>query len=191
VSGEFDLLDVARLILESIADLHARGYQLLRVYPGMAASGMYWRTSIGTAGSRDGFRFTTGDEFDVAGMQVSATTTASELADAILSALPDPGIGSDWAYAGWFVELLGLCRRQGTVPIAYADYYDLDPAWEIGWGGQRDNASTASDSVIRPRGRTSPHNLESWRWKGSRAPVSWSARCVEAASTRAGARAVI
>lgn len=147
-SGEaFTILDVAFLILEAVGVLHSRGHQLLRIYPGMSGSGMYWRTAITHATNythQDGythlsdfdaaFHYTTGAEFEVAGERVEATTTPTELADRIVAALPDPGLGRDWEYAGWYVELLGLVRRHHSLPIAYADYFDGEPGWEIGWG---------------------------------------------------------
>ena len=37
-------------------------------------------------------------------------------------------------YAGWYVELLGSVRQHRSLPIAYADYFDDDAGWEIGWG---------------------------------------------------------
>ena len=33
------------------------------------------------------------------------------------------GEGRDWAYAGWFVEMLGFAEK-GQFPISYADYYE-------------------------------------------------------------------
>lgn len=107
--GEFTVLDVSILVLEAVGVLHSRGHQLLRIYPGMSGSGMYWRTAVTHAANytdRDGytglgdfgaaFHYTTGTEFEVAGERVDVTTTASELADRIVDLLPDPGVGRDW-----------------------------------------------------------------------------------------------
>lgn len=35
----------------------------------------------------------------------------------------------DWAYAGWYVQMLGLAEK-AIFPIAYSDWYhDEDPDW--------------------------------------------------------------
>lgn len=142
---QFGLLDVAILILEAVGVLHARGRQRLRIYPGMSPSGMHWRTAVyqhqpgiqaqairgpGT------FLYTTGSEYDVAGLRAGPATAAGELADAILATAGagDWGSGQDREYAGWYVGLLGLVRQHHAVPVAYADYFDPEPGWEIGWG---------------------------------------------------------
>lgn len=36
------------------------------------------------------------------------------------------GRGRDWAYTGWFAELLGFAVR-GTLPVAYAEFHDPVP----------------------------------------------------------------
>lgn len=145
----FGVVDVGMLILEAVAVLHERGHQRLRVFPGMSPSGIHWRTAITTADnfvdnghlhlqdSKAAFHYTTGTEFEVAGERVDAATSAIELADSIVATLPDPGLGRDWEYAGWYVELLGLVLRHRSLPIAYADYFDDEPGWEIGWGSGR------------------------------------------------------
>ena len=80
------------------------------------------------------FHYTTGAEFEVAGRRVDAETTAAELADSIVPLLPDPGIGIDAEYVAWYGKFLDLARRHRALPIAYADYFDDDRGWEIGWG---------------------------------------------------------
>jgi hypothetical protein len=66
------------------------------------------------------FRYTTADGFEVGGLQVGPETSADQVAEAILNSLSDTGLGRDWAYAGWFVELLGLVRHPGCLPIGDA-----------------------------------------------------------------------
>ena len=39
-------LDWARRVLRLVRDLHEQGYQLLRISPGMAPSGCYWRCAV-------------------------------------------------------------------------------------------------------------------------------------------------
>ena len=58
--------------------------------------------------------------------------TARELASKFVERFPDIaglGRGPDWAYAGWYVEMLGHADR-GALPVAYDDWYDApDPRW--------------------------------------------------------------
>ena len=134
-SDRFTVGDVGFLILEAVAVLHARGHQRVRILPGMSASGMHWRVAVTTTRDpEDGFRYSTGSRFEVGEQRVDGTTTVDELADHILEFLPDEGIGEDAGYARWYGDLMEIVRRQGMLPIAYADYYELAPEWEIGWG---------------------------------------------------------
>lgn len=143
---QFTVVDVGILILEAVSVLHARGHERLRIFPGMSGSGMHWRTAVthasnfasdGFTGLRDfdaAFLYTTGSGFEVAGERVDASTTAAELADRILPLLPDPGVGGDVDYVAWYRELIDLVRAHHALPIAYADYFDDEDGWEIGWG---------------------------------------------------------
>ncbi|TFV95393.1 hypothetical protein [Orlajensenia leifsoniae] len=132
-ASAFDLWSVCRLILEAVALLHSRGHQRLRILPNISGSGMQWRATIGSVDAlRDWpgtfdpgscFVYTTGDGFTVAGLPVDAQTDAESMADRILDACRDPGLGQDWEYAGWYVEMLGTVRRNQTLPNFE------DPGW--------------------------------------------------------------
>ena len=142
----FSVVDVGMLILEAVAVLHERGHQRLRVFPGMSPSGIHWRTAITTGDNfvdnghlhlqdfEAAFHYTTGTEFEVAGRRVDAETTAAELAESIVPLLPDPGIGIDAEYVAWYGELLDLVAPPPRSADRYADYFDDDRGWEIGWG---------------------------------------------------------
>ncbi|WP_082573150.1 MULTISPECIES: SIR2 family NAD-dependent protein deacylase [unclassified Nocardioides] len=143
----FDLGDVGILILDAVAVLHRRGHERLRILPGMSGSGMYWRTSVSSVENfteddgylqlRDfeqAFFYTTGNEFEVADSVVDRETTAEQLADRILAVIPDDGQGADADYVRWYASLLELVHRDRALPIAYADYFEPEEGWEIGWG---------------------------------------------------------
>jgi hypothetical protein len=57
---------------------------------------------------------------------------ARELADKFevrFREITEAGRGRDWAYAGWYVEMLGVAER-GDLPVSYADWYDTpDSRW--------------------------------------------------------------
>lgn len=128
---------VYRKILRMVSELHLRGFQKLRIAPGMAPSGMYWRcsiTSVNNISNRNGAKlltweklsahYTSADERKYFGWENVAHVTPSRLADLFVKRFPkivDSGEGSDWAYAGWFIEMLHL-TYPNELPIAYADW---------------------------------------------------------------------
>jgi len=63
------------------------------------------------------------------------TTSPELVADLILNAMPEaPRSADDAEYVPRFADLMRLVERAGMLPIAYADYFDHDKGWEIGWG---------------------------------------------------------
>jgi len=65
------------------------------------------------------------------------TTSPEAVADLILNAMPEaPRSADDAEYVPRFADLMRLVERAGMLPIAYADYFDHDKGWEIGWGGK-------------------------------------------------------
>ena len=122
-----------------VGELHKRGYQRLRVVPAMSGSGMHWRchiTPVSNVLRTHGAHlakwdyeggliatYTTGAVNEFFEWPDRKTATARELADTFLERFPllcEAGRGSDWDYAGWFVEMLGLAER-GWFPIVYQD----------------------------------------------------------------------
>lgn len=45
MSGQMDY-SIYRKVLLMVSELHVRGYQLLRIAPGMAPTGLHWRCTI-------------------------------------------------------------------------------------------------------------------------------------------------
>jgi hypothetical protein len=126
-----------RKVLRMVTELHVRGYQRLRIAPGMAPSGCYWRCSITPVtniSSRNGARmlswdrlsahYTSGQEREYFGWKDAAHLTPSRLADLFIERFPaivEAGRGSDWVYVGWYLEMLYL-TDPNNFPIAYADW---------------------------------------------------------------------
>lgn len=127
----------AHRLLLMVGELHKRGYQELRICPSIAPSGQYWRCVITTADniSRDDgalmvdwhdegrfATYTSGQENDYFGWG-RLQQNARQLADRFEQGFPRlclAGRGRDWAYAGWYVEMLGLAER-GWFPVAFDD----------------------------------------------------------------------
>lgn len=113
----------------------------------MSASGGYWRVSIAAAANfqtADGYlelrdwdsavNYSTGGGTEFAGGRVDASTSPDVVADLILSALPRlRAAGDDPVYVEWYAGLMRLVEEHHSLPIAYADDFDADPGWQIGW----------------------------------------------------------
>ncbi len=126
-----------RSVLRLVQALHVRGYQRLRIVPGMSPSGMHWRCNITpvtnilrTHGampadySRLTAHYSSADERDYFGWKDARHGDPDRLAELFLARLPDiaeAGCGSDWLYAGWYIEMLHL-TYSAAFPIAYADW---------------------------------------------------------------------
>lgn len=135
-------------ILQSVRILHERGVHAARVLPGMSASGMHWRVAIAAAHEfesqgdylylRDWDRalvYTSGAATAFAGGRVDVSTSPEQVADMLRERVPGLQAASrDAAYVDWYAQLLRIVEAIDRLPVAYADYYDHEPAWEIGWG---------------------------------------------------------
>ena len=126
--GVRNLIIQCRTVLEMVHELHLFGFQRLRAIPEMETSGKYWRCAIApvslvsidhgarlvtdirndpriaTYSSRDQNRY-----FGWA--DVYPYARATELAMHFVERFPDvakAGKGSDWPYAGWYIEMLRL-----------------------------------------------------------------------------------
>ena len=131
-------------VLLMVHELHKLGYQRLRIVPGMSPSGMHWRCSVTHVGNiqrmhgammcdfDDAAHYTPGQNNNYFGWEDAQKDTARKLASKFLDRFPSIaqlGQGVDWAYAGWYVQMLGLAER-GALPVAYSDWCgEPDPRW--------------------------------------------------------------
>jgi hypothetical protein len=138
---------VYRKVLLMVAELHVRGYQRMRIAPGMSASGCYWRCSIAPAtniskvhgallASDEGpaIHYSSGDGGEYFGWHDASHFTPSRLAARFIKRFPaiaSAGRGRDWAYIGWFQEMLHLTYPD-RLPLAYADWDWSHPSGCIG-----------------------------------------------------------
>lgn len=131
-------------VLAMVHELHKRGYQRLRIVPGLSGAG-YWRCHVTPVGNvlrahgamardpgRQSATYTSGMDNAYFGWEDARRDTARDLADRFLARFPEiaePGRGRDWAYAGWYVEMLGIAER-GHLPVSYAEWYaNPHPRW--------------------------------------------------------------
>lgn len=127
---------ISRNVLRMVGELHIRGYQRIRIFPGMNASGTCWRCTITCAtniSSSNGAKilswdrlvakYTTAQEGRCFDWEDVANASPNRLAKLFLERFPDlaaAGRGADWVYVGWYAEMLSLTYPD-SFPIFYAD----------------------------------------------------------------------
>lgn len=131
----------AQRLLLMVHELHKLGFQMLRIYPGVAASGGYWRCTmapakyfyadngIALAVEKIGGKFpfySTGMGNKFFGWEDCLHDDSRELARKFMQRLPEVLIeseGRDWEYVGWYTEMLKYSER-AIFPQAYDDLYN-------------------------------------------------------------------
>ncbi|HVY60643.1 MAG TPA: hypothetical protein VHF22_03275 [Planctomycetota bacterium] len=128
----------AQRVLLMVHELHKLGYQRLRAVPGEADSGCYWRCAVTPVDNvleshgamyvrfddENAAKYTSADENAYFGWKDARHDTARQLAKKFLERFPRiaaRGEGLDYAYAGWYVQMLGFAER-GALPVAYANW---------------------------------------------------------------------
>lgn len=126
-----------RKVLRMVAELHNRGYQRLRISPGMSPSGSSWRCLITPVTNicKDhgamtlyyndkAAKYSSANERKYFDWDDCAHAAPSTLAELFITRFPEiasAGKGSDWAYAGWYQEMMWL-TFPNSLPIAFADW---------------------------------------------------------------------
>lgn len=158
-------------ILEMVHILHRRGYQRLRIAPGLAPSGCYWRVAVAPSDQFEehhgallkdfdhAAHHTTGNGPDPFAWRDAARHSPAKLADLFLARYPDfarRGQGSDWAYAGWYLEVLHQASL-GRFPAAYGDWHEEpDPHYLVLTGPGVSTAAYMPAPPLRFDATTSP-----------------------------------
>ncbi|TFC88381.1 hypothetical protein E3T24_02585 [Cryobacterium sp. TmT2-59] len=145
----FGWREVCFKLLDAVALLHARGHQRLRVLPNLGGPMASWRLVVVLAEDityRDQFphwefdstvfSYSSAAETRAGALEIRPDTTLDVIAHEILAGATDAGMGIDWAYAGWYSELLAESHRLGALPVHDCEYGDFPYAssWEIGAG---------------------------------------------------------
>jgi endonuclease/exonuclease/phosphatase family metal-dependent hydrolase len=128
------VFSACRTLLEMVQVLHQRGYERIRINPGMAPSGCYWRCGILPAsmtvrgrsdiGYVEPARYSSGQGKKYFGwtdtISDSPETLATKFVERFLS-LAREGFGRDPAYASWYSRMLKETAPDGFI-YAFADY---------------------------------------------------------------------
>jgi len=141
-----------------VHELHKAGYQRLRIAPSMSPSGGYWRCQVVPSKYTQPYNGAISEEYsDYCALHGSGldnryfewtdaqTDTARQLAVKFVERFPkliSESEGRDWAYVGWYTEMLGLAEKYG-LPYAYAD-------WELRGGNGCLNTAGTDPQIIPP-----------------------------------------
>jgi hypothetical protein len=138
MESKTELPNPARRVVLMVRELHRLGYARLRLVPGMAPSGMYWRGSVTYASNtRESHgamvrqqehiaRYTTGQEKRIFGWQDAEIDTPAESAAKFIERFPNIaalGRGEDPDYARWYSEMVEATEPAGLI-YAYSDWDD-------------------------------------------------------------------
>ena len=134
-------------VLRMVHELHKLGYQRLRVAPYLSSTNG-WRvliapasrilTTHGAWGPRDATvaRYSEAASNLYFGWEDAKNDTSVQLAEKFIQRFPDlckAGIGRDWAYAGWYMELLRFADV-GELPVAsWSGMPPTDPRFLPTW----------------------------------------------------------
>ncbi|MDD5580204.1 MAG: hypothetical protein PHY16_13100 [Methylobacter sp.] len=120
-----------------VHELHKAGYQRLRVCAGMSLDGKKWRCRVlpasqvkadGWSPAGDGHQYSSNQGKQFFGWTDTESDDARTLARKFIErfhAMVKNAAGADWAYAGWFTDLLGRVEN-GELPVFYQGF-DLAP----------------------------------------------------------------
>lgn len=130
-------VDGGRRLLLMVAELHSRGFERLRIVPGLAPSGCYWRSAVTPSSNvepghgalmldRDGPTACHSSGYDefLFSWDDAPQMSVSQLADAFVQRFPqvaDEGRGADPAYVEWYAAMLVVTAPSG-LPIAFHDW---------------------------------------------------------------------
>ena len=132
-------------LMDAVALLHSRGHQRLHVVPTLGDIAPHFFVVLAEDIDYDGdypqwqhestvLAYSMADGFQVGGLLVGPDTPVSSVAREILAGATDKGIGIDWAYAGWYAEMLAEARRLGVIPVSYSDFgTPHQPVWRLGY----------------------------------------------------------
>jgi hypothetical protein len=140
----------AHRVIRMVSELHRMGFQRLRFMPYFAplayriqiasiahfavANGCYVKGEVGVIKGEIGVTYSASSpdtDNDYFGWTDAKSDGARELAIKFADRFPEivkSGLGRDWAYAGWLVELIGAIERfPNRIPVLFSDDFWEEP----------------------------------------------------------------
>jgi hypothetical protein len=133
---EKERIAICRRLLHMVRELHAMGYEQLRIEPAVAPSGLFWRLSVFPASNSDpengarmrdydeGAHYSSGGEDRYFDWDDATDDSSRELAEKFVERFPElakAGKGGDAEYVRWYEDMLQMTEPDG-LPYAYADW---------------------------------------------------------------------
>lgn len=120
------------LLLESVRELHKRGYQSVRILPYIAPSGLYWRLKIFDSITENTLQYSSGGKEKVGNSIVQVDESPSKVADIIFKEMSLTGVKkSDKEYSIWLNCLVKTSIGIFQLPWAFDDSVE-DNYWHLG-----------------------------------------------------------
>lgn len=131
-----ELAGNCRRLLHMVGELHAMGYECLRIAPSVAPSGLFWRLSICAADNTlpehgaeihdfdRAAHYSSGGERRYFDWTDAADDAPRQLAEKFVARFPilaEQGKGSDPDYVRWYLDMLRMTEPDGLM-YAYADW---------------------------------------------------------------------
>lgn len=137
--------DDSHRVLFMVSALHERGYELLRIAPGLSPSGCYWRCAVTYSANLSGANgaeivdwsdslvaaHSTGFEACLFRWTDAAHMSVPELATEFIERFPEIALrarGRDPEYVGWYQRMLDAVAEQ-RLPVAFDDWNSYDDGW--------------------------------------------------------------
>ncbi len=131
-----DPLGAALKLLRMVAELHARGFQRLRIAPGLAPAGGDWRCALVPASRMDpahgageqvgnllAARYSTSEDYHFFGWNDGAKMSIKEMAESFVrtfTTVCEQALGPDPVYANWFLSVVHAAEH-GALPVAFSE----------------------------------------------------------------------
>jgi hypothetical protein len=130
-----------RRLMQMVGHLHRIGYQRLRLNPGIAPSGFFWRCHVRPVNTEGVYlvrieeldleaeaSYSSSEKTEFFGWPDAANDTPEQLAAKFVERFPIRaalGFGADEEYAAWYADMMEKTAPAGLI-FDYADY-DLPP----------------------------------------------------------------
>jgi len=131
--------------MDAVALLHSRGHQRLHAVPTLGDIAPHFHVVLAEGINYDGdypqwqhestvLAYSMAQQFQVGELIVGPDTPLDSVAAEILAGSKDEGVGIDWAYAGWYAEMLAEAHRLDVIPVSYSDFgLPRYPVWRLGY----------------------------------------------------------
>ena len=145
MNKEINITECCQKLLLMVKELHTRGFEKLRIYPGISPSGCYWRCEFKPKNSNNFFRdcgYSSGAKYNYFGWNDGEKLSVSDMADLFQQnffEMLEKCKGKDKEYCKWYSNMLNIIGSKG-LPYSYADWETPNDCW----------SNTSGDNIPLP-----------------------------------------